>query len=415
MLKTDTQTISNLFNTDCKNVAFSGVSINSKDCQNKLFIAIIGKRFNAHQFAQEAQENGAKAIVASEPVNCQLPVILVENTTLALGEIARYHRQNTSAKIIAITGSNGKTTCKNMLANILNIQASCLKTKGNLNNHIGVALTLLNLEKKHQFAVIEMGANHLGEIAYLCQIALPDISLVTNTYDAHIGEFGGFENLVTAKNEIYVSGSTHIVNARSNFKGDIYFGNKTKIFASNIHQQQFCLHLNQKKALTNLKLIGKHNIENALAASACAYALNIDISTITQGLEATLAEPGRLEIIKNNQQTIINDSYNANPKSSEYALKILTNYSGKRVVILGEMAELGNKSKEMHIKIGKYAKSLNIDYIYSIGAGAQDYQVKHFNDKKTLINTLKTHSDATLLFKGSRTAKLEAIINKICV
>ena len=284
MLKTNTQTIANLFQSKCENVDFEGVSINSKDCKNQLFIAIIGEKFDAHNFILDAIKNGASAVVVSKKITINIPTILVKNTTLALGVIAKYHAQQIKPIIIAITGSNGKTTTKNMLFNILNLVAPTLKTAGNFNNHIGVPLTLLNLEKQHKYAIIEMGANHLGEIKYLRGLVEPKIACVINTLDAHIGEFGGKKNLITAKGEIYHSQSINIVNTTTDFKGDISFGVGGDI------------DFNKLKNI-KLQLLGEHNCENALAAIACVQSLDIDENIIKQGLEKTTAEKSRLEII----------------------------------------------------------------------------------------------------------------------
>ncbi len=415
MLITNTQTIANLFNTNCLDVDFSGVSIDSRDCKNKLFIAIIGNKFNAHNFINEAQKNGAAAIVASEKISSMLPVIYVRDTTIALGEIAKFHRNNMPAKVVAITGSNGKTTTKNMLANILSLQAPTLKTSGNLNNHFGVPLTLLNLGAKHRFAIIEMGANHLGEIAYLRKIAVPDVAVVINTLDAHIGEFGGFDNLVKTKGEIYAAGSQNIANTQSSFTANISFGKGGNIFADNINNNSFDLNIFDKKITVALQLLGQHNIENALAASSCAHALGFEIHTIWQGLENTKAEKGRLSIIKTDCFNIIDDSYNASPTSSKYALEILAKFKGRTIAILAEMAELGNNSDEIHAEIGRYARTLGITHLYSIGENAKNYNFKHFENRQDLLEKIKTFNQATLLFKGSRVAKLEQIIAKLCV
>ena len=399
MLKNNTKNIAELFNTTCLSIDFVGVSINSKDCFNNLFVAIKGEKFDAHNFIENAIQNGCAAVVASEKHDFDISTIYVTNTTLALGKIAKYHRQQINPKIIAITGSNGKTTTKNMLFNIFNLIAPTLKTDGNLNNQYGVPLTLLNLEPKHKFAIIEMGANHLGEIKYLRDIAMPDIACVINTLDAHIGEFGGKKNLIKAKGEIY--GKTiNIVNTNTNFKGDFSFGNGGDIdynYLKNI----------------KLQLLGKHNQENALVAVAIAKSCDINDKIIKQGLEQTLAEDGRLQIIKTVKFTIINDCYNASPSSTKYGLKVLESFAGIKIAILGDMAELGDKSSEFHLKIGEYAKNLDIDYLFSIGDKAKNYGFENFESQQDLINKLQTFDNATILLKASRTTKLENLIPKI--
>ncbi|SMN00563.1 UDP-N-acetylmuramoylalanyl-D-glutamyl-2,6-diaminopimelate--D-alanyl-D-alanine ligase [uncultured Candidatus Thioglobus sp.] len=414
MLTSNTHTIANLLATDCAvNVDFSDVCTDTRQrMDGALFVALVGDNFDAHNYINQAQKMGAVAVVVSKQVDTDLPTLLVENTQNALGAIAHWHLQNIKPTVIAITGSNGKTTTKNMLKNMLDLSAPTLATKGNFNNHLGVPMTLLNLEQKHQYAVIEMGANHLTEIAHLCTIATPDIALVTNTLDAHIGEFGGFDNLVKAKGEIYTQNSKKITNTATGFKGDISFGEGGDICAKNIDNNQFTLNIFNEKIEIKLQLLGRHNIDNALAASACAYALGIKINLIKQGLENTAAEKGRLSVTQHANLTIIDDSYNASPSSIKTALKVLNNFSGKKIAVLGKMAELGDKSADYHTQIGEFAKSLNIDYLYSYQS---DYGVQNFNNEAELLKTLKQHTNATLLFKGSRIAKLEQIIQRLCV
>ncbi len=412
MLLSNTQTVAQVLQTSIdKNINFKGVFTDTRaPLKGGLFVALSGANFNGHDYIDQAEKMGAVAILASAKINSHLPVIYVEDTTLALGKIAHFHRQQSQAKVVAITGSNGKTTTKNILKNILTLNAPTLATKGNLNNHLGVPMTLLELHTKHQYAVIEMGANHVGEITYLRNIANPDIAVVTNTLDAHIGEFGGFDNLVHAKGEIYTENSKNIVNTKTLFEGDVSFGKKGDIFASNVLNNRFDLNIFDEKITVTLPLLGQHNIDNALAASACAYALDIDINTIKQGLENTRAEKGRLNLIKKGTRVIIDDSYNANPSSTKYALEVLNNFTGKKIAILGQMAELGNQSKHYHSEVGQFAKSLEIDSIYSYQA---DYGVQNFNTEAQLLSMLKQHTHATILFKGSRIAKLETIIAKL--
>jgi UDP-N-acetylmuramoyl-tripeptide--D-alanyl-D-alanine ligase len=414
MLQTTIDAIAKVLNTDCRtNVEFRGVCTDTrKRMDGALFVALVGEYFDAHDYIQQAQEMGAVAIVASQEVDSNLPTLLVENTEVALGKIANYHLNNINPTVIAITGSNGKTSTKNMLKNILQLKAPTLATKGNLNNHLGVPMTLLELKKKHQYAVIEMGANHLGEIAHLCTIAPPNIALVTNTLDAHIGEFGGFDNLLKAKGEVYGNNRKNVVNTNTSFTGDISFGNSGNIFADNINNNSFDLNIFDKKTTLTLQLLGRHNIDNALAASACAHTLGVDINLIKQGLENTKAEKGRLNIIQQDGFTIIDDSYNASPSSSKYALQVLDGWTGKKIAVLGQMAELGNKSTAYHRQVADFAKSLNIDHIYSFQS---DYGIQNFDNETELLATLKQHKNCTLLFKGSRVAKLEQIIKKLCV
>lgn len=407
MLISNTNTLAKLFNTTCKNVDntdFTGVSIDSRNCLNQLFVAIVGENLDGHNFIADAINNGCKAVVVSKKHNFNIPTIVVDDTTKALGQIASFHKQNINPTTIAITGSNGKTTTKNMLYNIFNQIAPTLKTAGNFNNHIGVPLTLLNLKPDHKFAIIEMGANHLGEIAYLRDITKPDISCVINTLDAHIGEFGGKENLIKAKCEIFDETSINIVNQNTycphNFKADIIFGKESDITYNDLQNIE-------------LKLLGKHNQENALASIAIAKSVGINDNIIKQGLEATEAEQFRMQLIQKGDNQIIADFYNASPSATKYALKTLSEYSGEKVAVLGNIAELGDKSSEIHAKIGEYAKSLNIDFLYGFGDMAKNYNIQHFDNINDLISKLKNHHNSTILLKASRSARFENILNKI--
>ena len=419
MLSTDTHTLAKVLNLDTKhlpNVAFSGVSTDSRNpISNTLFVALSGENHDAHDYIQHAHQQGAVALIVTKPVETNLPALIVKDTQIALAEIARYHLNNIKPKVVAITGSNGKTTVKNLLKNILSLKAPTLATKGNLNNHIGVPLTLLELTPKHQYAVIEMGANHLGEIAYLRDVVNPDIAIVTNTGDAHIGEFGGFNNLVKAKGEIYSSSSQNIVNTQTSYQGDLSFGMGGDIFASKINGNTFTLTIKNKSIKIQLQLLGRHNIDNALAASSCAHALGVDIDAIKQGLEATPAEAGRLELIQAGEMRLINDSYNANPASIKAAINTLGKFTGERVVVLGQMAELGDDSEQLHANIGQIAHA-NSDAFYSFGDNTKPYQAQHFDSALALAEHLiKYHPQANILFKGSRIAKLEQIIAKMTV
>lgn len=400
MLKTNTKLIAKLFNTQCLSTDFCGVSIDSRDCKDKLFIAIIGERFDGHDFIDDAIHNGAKAVVVSKHIDCDIPTILVKDTIRALGNIAQFHKRQINPKIIAITGSNGKTTTKNMLYNIFSQIAPTLKTAGNFNNHIGVPLTLLNLETRHKYAIIELGANHLGEIGYLRDLIHPDVACVINTLDAHIGEFGGKENLIRAKSEIFHTDSINIINSN------------TPITRPELKYMRFGGDYSLMKNIT-LQLLGKHNEENALASIAVAKSLGVSEEIIKKGLENTNAESGRMQIVKRENYTIINDCYNASPSSTTFALQTLEKFTGIKIAILGNMAELGDKSSEIHAKIGKYAKSLDIDYLYSVGDIAKNYNFTHFNTFDSLIDVVRQHKNATILLKASRSAKFENILKKL--
>ncbi len=417
MLLADTHTIAQVLHLDkdsIDNIVFSNVCTDTRQrMDGALFVALIGKNFDAHEYIDQAEAMGAVAIIASKPVASNLPILLVDDTQTALADLAHWHLENIKPKVIAITGSNGKTTTKNMLANILSLKAPTLATKGNLNNHLGVPITLLRLKNRHQYAVIEMGANHIGEIKHLCKIAKPNVAVVTNTVDAHIGEFGGFENLVKAKGEIYSVDSQNIVNTDTAFVGDLSFGEGGDVFANNIDNNSFDLNIFDQKTNVTLQLIGQHNIGNALAASSCAHILGIDIQTIKQGLENTQAEKGRLNVIQQPKLTIIDDTYNASPQSMKAAISSLLSFTGEKVAVLGTMAELGDEAKTFHQQIGQLAKD-SLDAVYTYGEFAKHYGGTHFADLDQLVfHLLNHHVNATVLIKGSRLVKLDQLVDRL--
>jgi len=414
MLLSNTLDISKVLGIDLvgsKNSIFKGVCTDTrKDVNGKLFVALVGNNYDAHDYIEQAYENGAVAAIVSKKVSTKMPLLVVKSTENALSTIAKWHLKNINPIVVAITGSNGKTTTKNLLASILNIKKPTHATKGNLNNNLGVPITILSLASKHKYAVIEMGANHINEIKHLREMVNPDIAIVTNTLDAHIGEFGGLNNLITAKGEIYSSNSQNIVNKNTNFRGDISFGNGGDIFATNITKNSFDLNIHDKKIQVVLKLIGKHNIENALAASACAHALGVDINTIKQGLEDTSAESGRLTIIKNKKLTIIDDTYNASPQSIKAAIETLQDFEGSKVAVLGSMAELGSESIKFHNEIGEFAKQ-KIDTVYSYGDLAINYNASHFDSLNKLAkHIIDNHKGSTVMIKGSRMVGLNDLV-----
>ena len=413
-----------------KVVEFKGVYTDTREYINDgLFVALEGENFDGHNFAQKAEKSGAKVIIAHNKVNTTLPVIMVSNTEKAYQKIATWHRQSLSPKVIAITGSNGKTSTKNMLHSILSLHGKTLSTKGNLNNHLGVPKTILNLTIEHQYCVVEMGANHQNEIKLLCDIAKPDISIITNANNAHLGEFGSIENIVKAKGEIYQSldhKGVSIINndsphsktwtEMSSSKKFLFFGTNSNIFADNIHQGNqsidFNLHLNGDVIDINLPMIGLHQIENALAASACASELDVNLLLIKKGLENSITEKGRLNLIKCNNFTILDDSYNANPQSMKVAIDALQSFKGKKIAVLGSMAELGKSSEQLHQEVGDYARQADLDFIFSIGKDAEHYQGQDFPNIESLYRHLRTHHlGATILIKGSRMMKLDRLVD----
>ena len=433
MLLSNTQEIANVLNGSLsvdRKIYFEGVCTDTRsDVEGKLFVALEGAHFDGHDFIKVAEDNGAKAIISHKDINSNLPLIKVVDTEKAYQKIAAFHRKSYGPIVIAITGSNGKTSTKNMLNSILQLEAPTLSTEGNFNNHLGVPKTLLNLKKNHQFCIIEMGANHQNEISLLCNIANPNLAIITNANNAHIGEFGNLKNLVEAKGEIFKSLSKDgiaFINNESPHKKIwrkisgtqeiIFFGNQSAIYASNIQQStediNFQLNIGENKINITLKLIGRHQVDNALAAAACASELGIGLEIIKDGLENTIPEKGRLELIELENFTLLNDSYNANPHSMKAAIDTIKKFPGKKIAVLGSMDELGKDSIKLHQEIGEYAKNSGIEKLFSIGEDAKHYQGDHFKDVESIVNTLsKKHQKSVILVKGSRMMELNKLVD----
>ena len=433
MLSSDTDKISKIISgksSSDKAINFQGICTDTRgQISGKLFIALEGENFDGHNFIEQAEDLGASAAITHKKVNSNLPTIEVNNSEIAYQKLAAWHRQSHSPIVIAITGSNGKTSTKNMLHSILSLHGPTLSTKGNLNNHLGVPKTLLELEKNHQYCIIEMGANHVHEIELLCSLAQPDIAIITNANNAHLGEFGSEARLVKAKGEILESLSengTAIINKSSphvdtwkkmsNAKTLTFFGNESDIYASDIKQTNstlnFKLNFNLNSINITLSMIGLHQIDNALAASACAIKLGISPQLIKKGLEDSLCEKGRLELVELQNFTILDDSYNANPQSTKVAIDSLKNFPGKKVLVLGSMAELGKNSQKLHQEIGDYAREANIDSLLTIGQEAKDFKGNHFDNIDSILNELNTkYKGATILIKGSRMMKLNNLVD----
>ena len=433
MLLSDTHKVANIVNGSLsieEGINFQGICTDTRQrVAGRLFIAFEGENFDGHLFAQSAEELGAKAIIAHKKVNTSLPTIIVKDTEKAYQKLATWHCQSLSPQVIAITGSNGKTSTKNMLDSILSLEAPTLSTKGNLNNHLGVPKTILELTEKHRYCVVEMGANHEKEITLLCDIAKPDLALITNANNAHLGEFGSFESLVKAKGEIFKSLSQNgnaLMNNESPHKSVwqqmsgtqkfTFFGNMSSIYASNIRHKRahlnFDLHCNNDVVNIKLAMIGLHQIDNALAAAACANELGVSLPLIKEGLEKTTTEKGRLQLLESDRFTILDDSYNANPHSMKTAIDTLKTFSGEKIAVLGSMAELGANSRELHQEIGEYANQAGLDKLYTIGDHSKHYNGELFPNIDSLyIQLNECHSGATILIKGSRMMKLDELVD----
>ena len=368
----------------------------------------------------------------------------MEDTRKAMGLLAKSWREKITIPLIAITGSNGKTTVKEMVTSILSTVSNVHATSGNLNNDIGVPKTLFGLNKKHNYAVIEMGANHLGEIEWLSKISSPNIAVITQCAPAHLEGFKNVESIAKAKAEIFSglqTSGTAIINA-----DDIYFdfwknsckeinqltfGIKTKnadVRAENIKLSMDDLLINFTLISTHgsvgicLPMLGEHNVMNALAATSCCLSLDISLQSIKDGLENIKSIKGRLEIkIGKKHVRIIDDTYNANPTSLDAAIETLCGFNGLHYIVLGDMGELGDKAKQFHRDVGELAKRKNVDGLFTIGKlsinASNDFGTGafHFDSyealEKALIKSLD--KDSTILIKGSRAMKMERIVNAL--
>ncbi|WP_432699120.1 UDP-N-acetylmuramoyl-tripeptide--D-alanyl-D-alanine ligase [Kluyvera cryocrescens] len=408
-----------------------------------LFVALKGERFDAHDFAQTAKDAGAGALLVSRKLAIDLPQLVVSDTRLAFGELAAWVRKQVPARVVALTGSSGKTSVKEMTAAILAQCGNTLYTAGNLNNDIGVPMTLLRLTPEHQFAVIELGANHQGEIAWTVSLTRPEAALVNNLAAAHLEGFGSLAGVAKAKGEIFSGlseGGIAILNADNNdwanwqqiigdrtvwrfsptAEGSDFSASDIRITAQGT---VFTLHTPNGSAEVLLPLPGRHNIANALAATALATAVGADLNAVKAGLAQLKAVPGRLfPVHLSETQLLLDDSYNANVGSMTAAVQVLSEMPGYRVLVVGDMAELGAESEACHIQVGEAAKAAGIDRVLSVGHLSQAISDasgagEHFTDKVSAIarlNTLiKEHKTITILVKGSRSAAMEEVVRAL--
>ncbi len=418
-------------------VAINGVNTDSRQIvPGQMFIALKGPNFDGHDFVQQAASLGATVCMVehrNEDVNC----IVVDDTRLALGRLAAAWRSRLAIPVIGVTGSNGKTTVKEMLAGILSQQGIVLATRGNLNNDIGMPLTLLEMDAQHDYAVIEMGANHPGEIAYLTRVAHPDVALITNAGMAHLEGFGSLQGVAQAKGEIYQGLGTNgiaVINNDDQFSGYwkqlnqdrnvITFGMMSGATVSatsevKVGVQQLTISSPAGVIEVNLKLLGRHNVMNALAAVSAAIAIQIPIDAIRTGLENLVPVKGRLELKTGlNGSRIIDDTYNANPTSLNAALDVLAEFPGKHYLALGDMGELGGQSASLHRTAGLQAKDKGVDRLYTFGSlsrhAAEKFgdQTYCFSDQREMIEKIKNDlaQDVTLLVKGSRLMQMERVV-----
>lgn len=463
MIKLTSQQLSNILNAQLfgeADIEVNAVNTDTrKTVQSAVFFALKGEHFDAHHYLDAAVEQGALVLVV-EQINeklaqqCSQPIaqLVVPDTKLALGQLAKWLKAKLQPITVAITGSSGKTTVKEMTASILQAQASIdnphssveqvLFTQGNFNNDIGVPLTLLRLTEQHRFAVLELGANHLGEIAYTTDLVQPNVALVNNVAAAHLEGFGSIEGVAQAKGEIFrglqVNGiavmhkdHNHLaiwqneIGERkvctfsdSNHSADFYAVN----VQCNGSGSQFELRTPQGSVSINLSYLGKHNVNNALAATALAMNVGASLTAVKQGLEKGSQVKGRLfPVLVNKNVLLLDDTYNANVDSLSAAIKVLQGYVGYRILVVGDMAELGNNSANCHQQVADVAKQANLDMVLSFGEESAVISTacggKHFQDKSALcqyvqqvIEQTQAHQNIVLLAKGSRRMKMEEVI-----
>lgn len=418
----------------------SGFSIDSRCVlPGQVFVAIPGERLDGHLFIQDAVTRGAIGVVCLHAIaGVSVPQFVVPDTIQALAAIATYHRHQLDCNIIGLTGSNGKTTVKEMISAIL--PQPSFATPGNLNNHIGVPLSVLQLQPAHRYAVFELGANHLGEIAHTVSIVAPRVALINNIGSAHIGEFGSMDGIAQAKGEIYrglATGSVAVVNHDDTYA---HFWDESlldkQVVRFSVHHPatvcardisfdvqgcaQFTLVVPEGQTQVQLRVPGAHNVSNALAAAACAISVNISLSDIQAGLSRFQGVPGRMTFLKGREQSvIIDDTYNANLRSVMIGLDVLAARQGFRVLIFGDMGELGAWSQAHHEEVGLVARKLGIDKVMTCGQHSQAASLafgagaSHYATQEALVQDLKLDAQTTVLVKGSRSSAMEHIVQQL--
>lgn len=449
------------FGGECFGEAFCFTQLETdsrEDLAGKVFLALKGDRFDGHRFCTQAAEQGAAGLVVSEyQPDIALPQWCVDDTRIALGQIALLNRELFTGPVVGITGNSGKTTVKEMLGAILQQASdpeSVLITAGNFNNDIGVPLTLLRLSSEHNFAVIEMGANHLGEIRYCAGLAKPDVAVVLNVTGAHLGEFGSMDNIARAKGELIsalAADGRVVINSDDRFSEywQALAGERLRIdyslhtepsglaaaavlTADNIRPPEpdgdhcggysFDLCWQSTRFPVQLSVPAKHNVANALAAAAAALQLNLSADVITSGLQHFSGMGGRLQTLPGiNRSRIINDSYNANPGSVRAAIDTLMDFPGQRILVLGDIGELGSEAVPAHAALGEYAREKRVDHLFTVGdfthhtANAFGTSARHFNDKQRLADAVKSllTPETCVLIKGSRSARMEDVVQAL--
>ena len=410
----------------------NGVSTDSRKVKkNDIYFSLKGPNFNGNEFAKSAIEKGAcYAIVDQKEYIIDKSYILVEDCLKTLQNLANYHRKNSKAKIIGLTGSNGKTTSKELIFSVLKNEFKTIATTGNLNNHIGVPLTLLSIKEDTEIAIIEMGANHLKEIETLSNIADPDYGYITNFGKAHLEGFKNLEGVIKGKSELY----NHLINKSrfifinnrdkkqveltKEYSNKFTFGEQNSDSIFSVKSINPKINISIDNILIESNLFGQYNIDNIAAAICIGKYFNVDNENIKAGIERYIPENNRSQIIKKGSNKIILDAYNANPTSMQLALSSFNDMKeGKKIVFIGDMFELGENSHQMHQEIVYTVEKMNFDQTFIIGElfnkTKHSSNIKSFKNLNDLKGNMDEISNSAILIKGSRGMKLENILDFI--
>jgi len=426
----------------------------------ELFLALKGPNFDGHRFVEQVIEKGAVAVIVDHQQDISIPQIIVRDTRIALGKLAAFNKAQVAPKTVGITGSSGKTTVKEMTAAILSRLGKVLATQGNFNNDIGVPLTLLRLEQQHDFAVIEMGANHIGEIAYTTHLVKPDVAVINNIAAAHLEGFGDLCGVARAKGEIFESLSDNgvaLYNQDSKYAKKWQWRlidkqvrrfscipsskNKSDCYSSDVVLDDngcasFKLNTYQGNTYIELTVPGRHNVCNAVAAAAIVLEFGASLDDIRLGLLLMAPVKGRLNLYQLNEQCrLIDDTYNANVESVKAAIDLLTSYPGRQILILGDMGELGADARRYHQEVGEYAASKHLTDVLTLGVLSQSstdafvtaqqqsnemplVNGQHFSSRSQLVAHLQSKlvneaQQISILVKGSRSAHMEYVVEAI--
>ncbi|HYW93670.1 MAG TPA: UDP-N-acetylmuramoyl-tripeptide--D-alanyl-D-alanine ligase [Gammaproteobacteria bacterium] len=426
---------------------FEGLTSDSRRVSaGQLFVALRGTRFDGHEYVRSAARDGASAALVERYIDRGPGQLVVADSRRGLGDLARLWRERFEIPLVGVTGSNGKTTVKEMLAAILRQRGPVLATEGNRNNDIGLPLTLCRLEARHAAAVLEMGANHAGEIAYLAGVARPGVGVVTNAGAAHLEGFGSREGVARAKGELFQALPAEgcaVINADDRYAGlwrELASGCRRLSFgldraadvravsieaapaAGGVPGTRFELCLAGARVTVALPLPGAHNVMNALAAAAAAVAVGVDAERIRRGLQQVRPAAGRLQVVAGRRGArLLDDTYNANPNSLRAGLEVLAGLGGRRWLVLGDMGELGAGAAALHREAGAQARAAGVERLYALGGLARETcagfggGARHFDTLESLVEAVAEElaPEVSVLVKGSRAMHMERVVQAL--